>query len=249
MLSSTTYQSHWKQTALPYLVIVIVITLAPCREASAQVTNEELSKETAAREYEVGTDSKVMGFVFGLRAGAAIPTQKVLKNTGNGTSIGPLVNAEVLYALREWVRVGMMLEWHQHSINLWGPELGTLGVFSILPTVEFRPDRSTRERLGWESFVNYDLGLRSLIPYVSLGLGANVHSFSNSKEVTDRAGSFSTTFALRVATGIDIALNSKWSLNTEVAWNSDSGTYKFNGQEADFNASTLNLLVGIRTQF
>jgi len=34
-----------------------------------------------------------------------------------------------------------------------------------------------------------------------------------------------------------------------VAWNSDSGTYKFNGQEADFNASTLNLLVGIRTQF
>ena len=249
MLSSTTYQSQWKETTLPCLVILIVITLAPCREAYAQVTNEELSKETPTREDEVRTDSKPMGLVFGLRAGAALPTEKVLKNTGNGTSIGPLVNGEVLYALREWVRVGMMLEWHQHSINLWGPKLGTLGVFSILPTVEFRPDRSTRERLGWESFVNYDLGLKSLIPYVSLGLGANVHSFSNSNEVTDRAGSFSTTFALRVATGIDIALNSKWSLNTELAWNSDSGTYKFNGQEADFNASTLNLLVGIRTQF
>lgn len=249
MLSSTTYQSQWKETTLPCLVILIVITLAPCREAYAQVTNEELSKETPTREDEVRTDSKPMGLVFGLRAGAALPTEKVLKNTGNGTSIGPLVNGEVLYALREWVRAGMMLEWHQHSINLWGPKLGTLGVFSILPTVEFRPDRSTRERLGWESFVNYDLGLKSLIPYVSLGLGANVHSFSNSNEVTDKAGSFSTTFALRVATGIDIALNSKWSLNTELAWNSDSGTYKFNGQEADFNASTLNLLVGIRTQF
>lgn len=249
MLSSTTYQSQWKEIALPCLVILIVIVLGPCREAYAQVTNEELSKETPPREDEVRTDSKLMGLVLGLRAGAALPTEKVLKNTGNGTSIGPLVNGEVLYALREWVRVGMMLEWHQHSINLWGPKLGTLGVFSILPTVEFRPDRSTRERLGWESFVNYDLGLKSLIPYVSLGLGANVHSFSNSKEVTDRAGSFSTTVALRVATGIDIALNSKWSINTEVAWNNDSGTYKFNGQEADFNASTLNLLVGIRRQF
>jgi hypothetical protein len=143
----------------------------------------------------------------------------------------------------------MMLEWHQHSINLWGPKLGTLGVFSILPTVEFRPDRGTRERLGWESFVNYNLGLKSLIPYVSLGLGANVHSFSNSNEVTARAESFSTTFALRAATGFDIAINSKWSFNTELAWNRDSGTYNFNGQEAGFNASSLNLLVGVRTQF
>ena len=247
MLSSTTYQSQWKRSTL--LVILIAIILAPCREAYPQVTNDELSKESPAHAEEVRTELSPMGLVLGLRAGAAFPTEKVLKNTGNGTSIGPLVNGEVLYALREWVRIGMMLEWHQHSINLWGPKLGTLGVFSILPTVEFPPDRSTRERLGWESFVNYDLGLKSLIPYVSLGLGANVHSFSNSKEVTDRAGSFSTTFALRVATGIDIALNSKWSLNTELAWNSDSGTYKFNGQEADFNASTLNLLVGIRTQF
>jgi hypothetical protein len=87
-----------------------------------------------------------------------------------------LVNGEVLYALREWIRIGMMLEWHQHGINLHGPKLGTLGVFSILPTVEFRPDRWTRERLGWESFVNEELRLKSLIPYVSLGLGANAHS-------------------------------------------------------------------------
>ena len=120
MLSSTTYQSQWKETTLPCLVILIVITFAPCREAYAPVTNEELRKETPTREDEIRTDSKPMGLVFGLRAGAALPTEKVLKNTGNGTSIGPLVNGEVLYALREWVRVGMMLEWHQHSINLWG---------------------------------------------------------------------------------------------------------------------------------
>jgi hypothetical protein len=52
-----------------------------------------------------------------------------------------------------------------------------------------------------------------------------------------------------VATGFDIAIDSKWALNTELAWNRDSGTYKFNGVQADFNASSLNLLMGVRVQF
>lgn len=220
-----------------------------CSAAYAQLTNEESVKEGSRHSDDKGIPSSPMGLILGLRAGAAFPTEKVLKNTGNGTSVGPLVNAEALYALREWVRVGMMLEWHQHSINLWGPKLGTLSVFSILPTVEFRTSRSTRESLGWDKFVNYDLKLQSLIPYASLGVGANVHSFSNSNEVTDKAESFSTTFALRVATGFDIALDSRWSFNTELAWNRDTGTYKFNGIEADYNASSLNLLVGVRAQF
>ena len=30
----------------------------------------------------------------------------------------------------------------------------------------------------------------------------------------------------------------------EVAWNRDAGTYKFNGAEQDFDASSLNLLLG-----
>ena len=176
MLSPSTYCSQGKVIPLPCLVILIVMTLAPCCEADAQVTTEELSQEPPARTDEVRSGPNPLGLVLGLRTGAAFATQRVLKNTGNGTSIGPLVNGEVLYALREWIRIGMMLEWHQHSINLHGPKLGTLGVFSILPTVEFRPDRGTRERLGWESFVNEELSLKSLIPYVSLGLGANAHS-------------------------------------------------------------------------
>jgi hypothetical protein len=220
-----------------------------CSAAYAQLTNEESVKESSRHSDDKETPSSPMGLILGLRGGAAFPTEKVLKNTGNGTSVGPLVNAEALYALREWVRVGMMLEWHQHSINLWGPKFGTLSVFSILPTVEFRPDRETREYLGWESFVNHNLQLKSLIPYASLGAGANVHSFSNSNEVTLRGESFSSTFALRVALGFDIAIDSRWAFNTELAWNRDSGTYKANGLEADFNASTLNLLMGVRAQF
>lgn len=133
----------------------------------------------------------------------------------------------------------MMLEWHQHSINLWGPKLGTLNVISILPTVELRPSLDTRENLGLELF----------IPYASLGLGVNVHSFSNSNEVPDKAESFSTTFAMRVAAGFDIPISSRWAFNTELAWNRDKGTYQFNGQGADFNASSFNLLLGVRAQF
>ena len=247
MLGLITHQSHWKEN--PYLAILMVMTLVPCPEAYAQVTSEEVSNESPIRANEVRSYVRPLGLVLGLRTGAAFASQRVLKNTGNGTSIGPVINGEVLYAIRESIRVGMMLEWHQHSINLHGPKLGTLNVFSVLPTVELRPDRGTRERLGWESFVNEDLRLKSLVPYVSLGLGANLHSFNDSDEVAARAESFATTFALRVASGFDIAIDAKWSLNTEVAWNRDSGTYNFNGQRADFNASTLNLLVGIRTQF
>lgn len=238
-----------------FLKCIVVGLFAALAVFFYETAHAELTtNEDAVDQSPTGTDdaekiSNPMGIILGLRAGAAIPTEKVLKNTGNGTSIGPLVNAEALYAVQEWVRLGLMLEWHQHSINLWGPKFGTLGVFSILPTVEFRPTRRMMKDLGWQSFVNYGLGLKSLIPYAAFGIGANVHSFSNSNETTNRGESFSTTLALRAAAGFDIAIDSRWSFNTEVAWNRDSGTYNFNGVEADFNASSLNLLVGVRLQF
>lgn len=251
ILDSLPYQSQSKATLLPCLLMAFfsAMVFGSCSAAYAELTNEESVKDAPIHSDQVMTPSSPMGLILGLRGGAAIPTEKVLKNIGNGTSVGPLVNAEALYALREWVRLGMMFEWHQNSINLWGPKFGTLDVFSILPTIEFRPDSRTRRYLGWESFVHDHLRLKSVIPYASLGIGANVHSFSNANEVTDRGESFSTTVALRVATGFDIAIDSKWALNTELAWNRDSGTYKFNGVQADFNASSLNLLMGVRVQF
>ena len=240
-----------KAVSTSYFVIGLFFSLAVFSQsvAHAQVIHEDSVKKSSNKTDDAAKISNPMGVVLGLRAGVAIPSKKVLRNTGNETSIGPLVNAEALYAVREWVRLGLMLEWHQHSIDLWGPKLGTLGVFSILPTAEFRPTRKMMKDLGWESFVNYGLGLNSLIPYAAFGIGANVHSFSNSNETPSAAESFSTTLALRAAAGFDIALNSRWSFNTEVAWNRDSGTYTFNGVEADFDASSLNVLVGVRLQF
>jgi outer membrane protein len=236
--------------SLRYVLIgIFALSVMASGEACAELMNEEPETASPTSTDDGGKITNPKGIILGLRAGAAFPTQKVLKNTGNGTSIGPLVNVEALYALQEWVRVGLMLEWHQHSIDFWGPKFGTLGVFSILPTVEFRPTSRMRESLGWDSFVNYDLHLRSFIPYAAFSIGTNVHSFSNSNETTNRGESFSTTVAVRAAAGFDIAIDTRWSFNTEVAWNRDSGTYKNNGVEGDFDASSLNLLFGVRLQF
>ena len=165
------------------------------------------------------TDGRLtpIGLILGVRTGLSIPTQKVIQDFGNSTSIGPIINLEALYALREWVRVGLMLEWHRHSIKQWGPDFGTLNIVSILPTVEFRPTREALKERGIET--------------------------GNSSV------SFHDTFALRVAGGIDFPIMSHLALNGEVAWNRNSGGYQLNATDGSFNASTLNLLVGIRAQF
>jgi hypothetical protein len=231
------------QFRLICIVIGLLTTPAPVFSSDlyAQLTKEELAKEGVMVVDEAGTEAgrRPPRLLLGLRAGAAMPYDKVLKNIGNGTSVGPLVNAEALYSLTDWMRAGMMLEWRQHSINFWGPKFGTLSVFSILPTIEVHPSSQTRENLGLESFR----------PYASLGAGINVPSFSNSAETASRGDSFSSTFAVRLATGFDIPITAQWAFNTELAWSRDSGTYKLNGTEADFNASSLNLLVGVRAHF
>jgi hypothetical protein len=196
-------------------------------------------KSTVVAPHEAEGQYLPRGLVLGLRAGAAIPTSKVLDNLANHTTVGPLVNLEALYAIREWVRVGIMFEWHRHNIDLQGPHFGTLNIFSLLPTVEFRP---TQEMMR-------DQGFAWFIPYASLGTGVNVHSFSNAVRLGNAPVSFSNTFALRLASGLDFPITPHLALNTEVAWNKDSGTYKLSGAEADFNASSVNFLIGLRAQF
>ena len=215
---------------------------ALCNEVYAQrsLTKEELAEQgIIVVEPTEESQRGPRGLVLGLRTGAAILTGKVLNNISSDSSIGPIVNFEALYPLREWIRVGMMFEWHQHDIDNRGTQLGALGIFSLLPTVEFRP---TREAMR-------DQGFAWVIPYASLGTGINFHSFSNAVRFGNASVSFSNTFALRLAGGFDFPITSHLAFNTEVAWNRDSGSFKTNGAEADFNATSLNLLVGLRAQF
>lgn len=223
--------------------LLCVFALATSQKGYAQ---RSLTKEELAEQGIIVVDPKEAdgqrgprGLVLGLRTGAAILTGKVLSNISSDSSIGPIVNFEALYPLREWIRVGMMFEWHQHDIDNHGTQLGSLGIFSLLPTVEFRPTRD----------VMRDQGFAWVIPYASLGTGVNFHSFSNAVRFGNASVSFSNTFALRLAGGFDFPITSHLAFNTEVAWNRDSGSYKTNGAEADFNASSLNLLIGLRAQF
>jgi hypothetical protein len=200
--------------------IVRTIMVAPDQTFSAESTEQEV-------------------FAWRLRAGVAIPTQKVLNNVGNDTTIASLFNTDANYALKEWLRVGVLYEWHEHTINFDGPKFGNLTVNTFLTTVEFRMPRP-----------KLDLhGLTWLTPYASFGAGANVHTFKEHAQAAGNTASFPTTFAFRMATGVDFPLTEQIGFNTEIAWNRDSGTYQFNGAEASFNASTLNILSGIRLRY
>src|SRR6185503_10321296 len=90
--------------------------------AAAKGAQEEakggVSPEVTTGSREQAKGQSVAGdFVLGLRAGPVVPTQQILENLSSGTSVGPLVNLEGYYVLREWVRLGMMFEWHQYDIS------------------------------------------------------------------------------------------------------------------------------------
>jgi hypothetical protein len=217
----------------------------PPQERTSEKPSKELpDADAAAREEETRDAAKgqPLGWVFGLRAGFAIPTQKVIRDFGNSTSVGPLINLEALYAVKEWMRVGLMVEWHRHSIKMWGPEFGTLNTVSILPTVEFRPTRDFLE----------ERGMRAVVPYAALGLGVNANSVSKGSGLPSTATvSFDNTLAFRVAGGLDVPIASGVALNAELAWNRNSGDYKLSSlaTTSGFNASTLNVLFGLRAEF
>ena len=211
---------------------------------SEKSSKEPPEAQAAAREEEArdATKGQPLGWVFGLRAGIAIPTQKVIRDFGNSTSIGPLVNLEALYAVKEWMRVGLMVEWHRHSIKMWGPEFGTLNTVSILPTIELRPTRNFLE----------ERGMGAIVPYAALGLGINANSLSKGSGLPSSATvSFDNTLAFRVAGGIDVPITHGIALNAELAWNRNSGDYQLSSltTTSEFNASTLNLLFGLRAEF
>jgi hypothetical protein len=210
-------------------------TITPATEAKGAVSQ----KAPAAASEQAKGQSVAGNFVLGLRAGVIVPTQQILENLSSGTSAGPLVNLEAYYVLREWVRLGLMFEWQRYKINARDAEVGTLTTFSMLPAVEFRPSRDMMRGLG----------IAWLIPYASAGAGLNVHSFSNGARLGNESVSFSNTFALRLAGGLDFPITSHLAVNGEVAWKKDSGNFERSGLEGDFNASSLMFLFGLRVRF
>lgn len=129
-------------------------------------------------------------FTGGFRVGPSFTTQ----DSGVST-VGPLVNFQGLYGLNRWFRVGMMLEWERHGVDVGS---GGVNTVSILPAyLEFRPGH-----------------FGPFVPYLATGIGVNV----NTHDVSD-------SFAWRVGGGVDYALTNLMAgapkglmLNMETAW-------------------------------
>lgn len=167
----------------------------------------------------------------GLRAGLALPTQEMLR--GTDTNLGPAVNAQIQYGLNRFFAVGFMVEWERRGWDQESPsgKIGTLNTISLMPTLEFRPGR-----------------LGAVMPYLSTGLGANVNTFNEASGVAKT--SFGTTFAWRVASGLDYPLTDKLMLNAEIAWKRNRGGLDVGGTNVgSFDASTANLLFGVKYTF
>jgi len=129
-------------------------------------------------------------FTVGFRVGPSFMTQ-----SSGVSTVGPLVNFQGMYALNQWFRVGMILEWQRHGVDVGS---GGVNTVSILPVnLEYRPGH-------WGPF----------IPYLTTGIGVNV----NTNDVSD-------SFAWRIGGGIDYALSNLMAgapkglmLNTETVW-------------------------------
>ncbi len=126
----------------------------------------------------------------GFRVGPNFATQ----DSGVST-VGPLINFQGMYDLNKWFRVGMILEWQRHGVDVGS---GGVNTVSILPVnLEYRPGH-----------------FGPLVPYLTTGIGVNV----NTHDVSD-------SFAWRIGGGIDYALSNLVStapkglmLNMETAW-------------------------------
>ena len=166
----------------------------------------------------------------GLRAGFSILTQEFVRNTS--TDIGPAINAYTFYGLNRWLNVGLMVEWERRTTDQESPKLdvGTLNTVSVLPTVEVRPGR-----------------YGAIMPYASAGIGVNVNSFSESNPAA--VISPANTFAFRLAGGADYPLTSKLMLNTELAWKRNRGGIEIGPGRDNFDASSFNVLFGVRYVF
>jgi hypothetical protein len=169
--------------------------------------------------------------VLGLRAGFAPVTQNV--SAGTSTDVGPLVNAQAMYSVNNWLLFGLMLEWERHSMSAGNLDLGHQDTVSVLPTVEIRPVK-----------------FGPLVPYANMSLGVNMNRFGESSDIGGNRISPSNTFAWRLGWGADYMITKQLALNTEMAYKRNDGHVTVNGfRDNDWNASSFGFLFGAKMFF
>ncbi len=173
-------------------------------------------------------------WMFGARIGPSGLTQSLGSNIDTAT--GPALNFQGMYAINNWMMLGLMLEWERRGVDRERPylDMGSLDTVSLLPTVEFRPGH-----------------IGPFFPYGSVSVGVNFNSFSEDDGIGSTRISPSNNFAFRLAAGGDYFITKTLAVNAELAWKRNDGHADINPAIAginpnEWNASSLNFLIGIR---
>lgn len=171
---------------------------------------------------------------LGLRAGPAIAVQDFSDSAG--MNIGPAIDAQISYNMLRFFEVGLDVNYETHSVSSSGSHLGRNKTVSLMPFALLRL-----------------LPAPLLSPYVSLGVGLNVNTFSESSNLSASGLSInpSNTFAIKPAVGIDAFITRHFALNAELGWKRNLGSVNTNvpGFGLNFNASTLQMLFGAKIYF
>lgn len=174
-------------------------------------------------------------WMLGARIGPSMLTQTLSSNVDTAT--GPALNFQGMYAVNNWMMLGLMLEWERRGVDRESPylDMGSLDTVSFLPTLEVRPGH-----------------IGPLFPYGSVGIGVNFNSFSEDDGIGSTRISPSNNFAFRLAAGADYFFTKTLALNAELAWKRNDGHAHISGPGIaglnlnEWNASSLNFLIGIR---
>ncbi len=168
----------------------------------------------------------------GFNTGLSLLTQEALNGTDG--DVGPVINAQVSYGISSVLSAGFLFEWEHRSFDTeGGTDSGDLDTFTLMPMVIWH--------LG---------SYKSVIPYLSTGIGFNINSFDEESGIADT--DIDTTFAWRLAGGVNYPLEmitENLFLNGEIAWKRNRGGVEVGSFNTNFDGSSLNFLVGVRYTF
>ena len=186
---------------------------------------------------------------LGVRAGPSFATQDFSNspNDDGAVDLGPILNVDgdVIYCINQYFAVGLNVEWEGHGLDILEDHIGTTSTVSLIPFFELR-----------------FLGEKRVSPYLFLGFGYNINSFSPSDQVNREASDtgvvydvdMDNTFALKTGMGADFFLTDSIALNAEVGWkyNKGEGREFFDDVRittGDFNQSVIAVLFGLHYYF
>jgi opacity protein-like surface antigen len=177
----------------------------------------------------------------GLRLGPSFHVEKHSEYTKGGP--GVMGNGNVSYGITERVLLGINIEWEKHEIKNWstGFYYGDETTVSIIPTIEY-----------------HFFAESSFYPYVLLGFGINMNSFSGSSDLVAQCAICrmdpKNTFALKGGGGIDYFITHNLAVNGELDLKMNDGTSDLTGNFPGFSsgnsmgnsACVLSLILGVR---